>query len=82
MLNNLQALSILVKVAGGYLGDVLMNCQMPIMDNFDATRAIRNGDAGYKYPALTLIALTANAIDKDREFCLALGTDDCLAKSI
>lgn len=80
--NGQQALTILSKVAGGHFGYVLMDCQMPIMDGFDATRAIRNGDAGYKHQAITIIALTANAMDKDREFCLAVGMDDYLAKPI
>ncbi len=59
---------------------VLMDCELPVMDGFAATAAIREQvDPGRSVP---IIAVTANAVDGDRERCLAAGMQDYLAKPI
>ena len=63
--------------AGGY-DAVLMDCQMPVLDGFEATRAIRA--SGGPDASLPIIALTASALASDQEECRSAGMDDFLSK--
>ena len=70
----------LEKLSAGPYSVVLMDCQMPVMDGFEATRRIRDGEAGK--PRQLIIAMTANTHAEDRKRCLESGMDDFIPKPI
>jgi two-component system, sensor histidine kinase SagS len=65
---------------------ILMDCQMPEMDGYDAARSIRrreqSADQGVNGSPIHIIAITANAMKGDREKCLAAGMNDYVTKPI
>jgi signal transduction histidine kinase/CheY-like chemotaxis protein/HPt (histidine-containing phosphotransfer) domain-containing protein len=82
--NGQQAVDVIT--AGNIPDLVLMDCQMPVMDGFEATRRIRlweSEQGRVRLPThLPIVALTAGAFEEDRQRCLAAGMDDFLAKPI
>jgi PAS domain S-box-containing protein len=69
----------LEKAAAGHYDGILMDCQMPVMDGFEATRRIRLLPG---FEQLPIIAMTANAMTGDKDSCLAVGMNDHIAKPI
>jgi signal transduction histidine kinase/ActR/RegA family two-component response regulator len=61
---------------------VLMDCQMPVMDGWEATRRIRAWEQENAKSRLPIVALTAGAFEEDRDRCLAAGMDDFLTKPL
>lgn len=94
---SLEALGIFADVAGNGLEAIkaliqrqsiepyqiiLMDCQMPDMDGYEATKKIRQGAAGKVFSDIPIIAMTANTLKGDREKCINAGMNDYIPKPI
>lgn len=71
----------LAAIERGRYALVLMDCQMPGVDGFEATRAIREAEAGTGR-RLPVVAVTASATERDREACFEAGMDDFVTKPV
>ncbi len=74
--------AVVAAVADRAYALVLMDCLMPELDGFAATRAIRDAEARTTRARIPIIAMTANAMQGDREACLQAGMDDYLTKPV
>jgi CheY-like chemotaxis protein len=68
--------------ATGRYALILMDCQMPVMDGYVASATIRAAERHTGAPAIPIIAMTASALQSDREECFQAGMDDFLAKPV
>ena len=59
---------------------ILMDCQMPVMNGYDATRAIRS--SGSPWASVVIVAMTASVMQRERERCAEVGMDDYLPKPL
>jgi signal transduction histidine kinase/PleD family two-component response regulator len=68
--------------ASGHFELIFMDCMMPDMDGYEATRAIRAEELQKGLPRTRIIAMTANSMEGDRDECLAAGMDDYISKPV
>jgi CheY-like chemotaxis protein len=80
--NGQEAINLLSRKESAIFDLVLMDCQMPIIDGYEATRRIRAGHAGELLKEIPIVALTANTLNSEREKCFQTGMDDHLSKPI
>ncbi|MDQ7044176.1 MAG: ATP-binding protein [Sulfurimonas sp.] len=80
--NGLQAIKAVEDAGSEPYEIIFMDCQMPEMDGYDATRALKSGEHGEDVKNIPIIAMTANAMEGDKEKCFASGMDDYISKPI
>jgi signal transduction histidine kinase/ActR/RegA family two-component response regulator len=77
-----EALDILLKTNTNAYDLILMDCQMPTIDGYEATRMIRAGEAGDNVKNIPIVALTADAMESQKQKCFDAGMNDYLTKPI
>jgi signal transduction histidine kinase len=77
-----EALAILTDSPSTKFDLILMDCQMPNMDGYEATRRIRAGYAGEVFSKIPISALTANIMNNERQKCFTVGMNEYLSKPI
>ncbi len=82
--NGQEAIDMLASTANEHepYSLIFMDCQMPILDGYEATQKIRNGYAGNANKKVVIIAMTANAMKGDKDKCIQAGMDEYIAKPI
>jgi len=80
--NGLEALTKLKEREDNNYELVLMDCLMPVMDGYEATRRIRKREAGEHNQYIPIIAMTANAMNGDKEKCFDAGMDEYISKPL
>ena len=77
-----EAFDILLKTNTNVYDLILMDCQMPTIDGYEATRMIRAGEAGDNVKNIPIVALTADAMESQKQKCFDAGMNDYLTKPI
>ncbi|NVK37768.1 MAG: response regulator [Gammaproteobacteria bacterium] len=81
--NGEEALQHLNSMQGQQVYDLIfMDCQMPVMDGYETTQKIRQGEAGDSHKDVVIVAMTANAMLGDEDKCLAVGMNAYISKPI
>jgi signal transduction histidine kinase/CheY-like chemotaxis protein len=80
--DGIEALKMLAHSQSATFDLILMDCQMPNMDGYEATRRIRAGDTGQVFRNIPISALTANTMNSEREKCIDAGMNDYLTKPV
>jgi signal transduction histidine kinase/CheY-like chemotaxis protein len=77
-----EALDMIQREGATHFDVIFMDCEMPQMDGFEATRRLREWERSVQFPPHPIIALTAHALPEHRELCLAAGMDEYLTKPL
>jgi signal transduction histidine kinase/CheY-like chemotaxis protein len=73
---------VLTKLESDHYDLILMDCQMPVLDGYNTAREIRSRERARQRDHVPIVAMTASAMEGDRERCLAAGMDDYIAKPV